>query len=545
MEFKVWDSEQNSPEGNLFTFHLVVHNESTVSVLVISAAGGSAMPFFHTKHDLRPYITTALLIAGMTILIQPFGLAFDLANISLIYLLPVLLNAVVWGLRPAFFAAFLGVLSFDFFFVPPVLSFTVADLRYLISFAVYIAVAVLTASLAARLKQQVLYSKQKEKQTATLYALSKQISSAVDMPSLLDRFSRQLSEILKMDVTIYLAENNNELTLARRSSPFSHHVQEQAELALAKRVYKEGTSLEKRISHTGGLIGHFIPLQIEEQRFGVMVLISKHERSETLPEQALLFEAVGGLAASAVARVKFEEEAKLAHLTAESERLRIAILNSVSHELRTPLAAIIGSATGLIDGEKLFTAEERMELLVTIRDGALRMNRLVLNLLGMARLEGGMLTLRKDECELEEIIGSTFMQLKGYQEHRTIRLALPDEIPIVLGDEALLEQMLINVISNAIKYSPDYSEIILSVKAGSEFVELTVADEGVGLKEDELERIFEKFYRSEQTGHLTGTGLGLAISKGIAELHGGTISAQPNAPKGAIITISLPLVQDN
>jgi two-component system sensor histidine kinase KdpD len=146
---------------------------------------------------------------------------------------------------------------------------------------------------------------------------------------------------------------------------------------------------------------------------------------------------------------------------------------------------------------------------------------------------------------LEEIIGSTFMQLKGYQEHRTIRLALPDEIPIVLGDEALLEQMLINVISNAIKYSPDYSEIILSVKAGSEFVELTVADEGVGLKEDELERIFEKFYRSEQTGHLTGTGLGLAISKGIAELHGGTISAQPNAPKGAIITISLPLVQDN
>lgn len=493
----------------------------------------------------HPYAITVLLIAGMTILLKPFGLAFETANIALIFLLPVLLNAAVWGLWPAFFAAFLGVLSFDFFFIPPVLSFTVADLRYLISFAVYLAVAVLTASLAARLKQQVLYSKQKEKQTATLYALSKQISSAVDMPSLLDRFSRQLSEILKMDVTIYLAENNNELTLAHRSSPFFHHVQEQAELSLAKRAYNQGKSLKKRISHTGGLIGHFIPLQIEEHRFGVMVLISKHERSETLPEQALLFEAVGGLAASAVARVKFEEEAKLAHLTAESERLRIAILNSVSHELRTPLAAIIGSATGLIDGEKLFTSEERMQLLVTIRDGALRMNRLVLNLLGMARLEGGMLTLRKDECELEEIIGSTFMQLKGYQEHRTIRLDLTDEIPIVLGDEALLEQMLINVISNAIKYSPDYSEIILSVKAGSEIIQLSVADEGVGLKEDELERIFEKFYRSEQTGHLTGTGLGLAISKGIAELHGGTISAKPNVPKGAVITISLPFVQDN
>lgn len=498
-----------------------------------------------SKFDWHPYIISVLLIAGMTILLKPFGIAFETTNIALIFLLPVLLNAAVWGLRPAFFAALLGLLSFDFFFVPPVISFTVADLRYLISFAVYLAVAVITASLAARLKQQVLYSKQKEKQTATLYALSKQIGSAVDMPSLLDRFTRQLSETLKMDVTIYLVENNNELTLARRSSPFAHHVQEQAELALAKRVYKQGKPLEKGISHTGGLIGHFIPLQIEEHRFGVMVLISQRERSETLPEQALLFEAVGGLAASAVARVKFEEEAKLAHLTAESERLRIAILNSVSHELRTPLAAIIGSATGLIDGEKLFTAEQRMELLVTIRDGALRMNRLVLNLLGMARLEGGMLTLRKNECEMEEIIGSTLMQLKGYQEHRTIRLDLPDEIPIVLGDEALLEQMLINVLGNAIKYSPDHSEIVLSVKVDSEFAQLSVADQGIGLKEDELERIFEKFYRSEQTGQLTGTGLGLAISKGIAELHGGTISAKPNEPKGAIITISLPLDQDN
>lgn len=503
------------------------------------------MTNYPSYNKWKPYIISLLLIAGMTILLKPFGLAFEPANIALIFLLPVLLNASIWGLRPAFFAALLGVLSFDFFFVPPVLSFTVADLRYLISFSVYLAVAILTASLAARLKQQVLYSKQKEKQTATLYALSKHISSAADMPSLLDRFSRQLLEILKLDVTIYLAENDDALTLAHRSCPFAHHVQEQAELALAKRVHTLGKPLEKRVPHTGGLIGHFVPLQIEEHRLGVMVLFPKHERNETIPEQALLFEALGGLAASAVARVKFEEEAKLAHLTAESERLRIAILNSVSHELRTPLAAIIGSATGLIDGEKLFTAKVRMELLVTIRDGALRMNRLILNLLGMARLEGGMLALRKNECEIDEIIGSTLMQLKGYQECRTIRLDLHDGIPIVLGDEALLEQMLINVVSNAIKYSPDHSEIIISVRVDGESIRISVADEGIGLKEDELERIFEKFYRSEQTGQLTGTGLGLAISKGIAELHGGTISAKSNEPKGATITISLPIDEHN
>jgi len=498
-----------------------------------------------SNNNWRPYVFSMLLITGMTVLLRPFGFAFETANMALIFLLPVLWNAVVWGLRPALFAALLGVLSFDFFFVPPVISFTVADLRYLISFAVYLAVAILTASLAARLKQQVLYSKQKEKQTATLYALSKQISSAVDMSSLLERFSTQLSDMLNMDVTIYLSEEERELRLARRSRPFDHHVQEKAELALAHRVYEQGKPLEKKIPHTGGLIGHFIPLQIEEKCFGVMVLLSQREQNEILPEQALLFEAIGRLAASAVARVMFEEEAKLAHLTAESERLRIAILNSVSHELRTPLAAIIGSATGLIDGDKLFSNDERMDLLVTIRDGAHRMNRLVLNLLGMARLESGMLTLQKGECELEEIIGSVLVQLRDDQEHRHIRLLPAGELPIIIGDEALLEQMLMNVLSNAIKYSPDYSEIVLSFKVDNNCLQLSVADEGIGLKEEELERIFEKFYRSDQTKQHTGTGLGLAISKGIAELHGGTISARPNAPEGAIITISLPLHQIN
>ncbi|MEK3786171.1 sensor histidine kinase [Paenibacillus sp. FSL K6-1230] len=147
-------------------------------------------------------------------------------------------------------------------------------------------------------------------------------------------------------------------------------------------------------------------------------------------------------------------------LTAESERLRTPILNSVSHELRTPLAAIIGSATGLIENERLFSQKDRVELLMTIRDGALRMNRLVLNLLGMARLEGGMLRLRENWCDIEDIIGVTLSQVKDDQEHRELVIKLPEGDPIlVLGDEVLLEQMLVNVISNAIKYSPDYSKL--------------------------------------------------------------------------------------
>ncbi len=161
--------------------------------------------------------------------------------------------------------------------------------------------------------------------------------------------------------------------------------------------------------------------------------------------------------------MKLTEEAKIAHLTAESERLRTALLDSVSHELRTPLATIIGSATGLIEGDVLFSTEDRLDLLTTIRVGALRMNRLVTNLLGIVKLESGMLRLHKDWCDVEDIIGVALSQLKGFQQHRDIRVRLPERVPLILGDEVLLEQVLVNILSNSIKYSPDFARDWVSV----------------------------------------------------------------------------------
>jgi two-component system sensor histidine kinase KdpD len=258
-----------------------------------------------------------------------------------------------------------------------------------------------------------------------------------------------------------------------------------------------------------------------------------------------LLEALCGLAASAIARVKLAEEAKLAHLMAESEKLRTALLDSVSHELRTPLATIIGSVTGLIEGDRLFSPEDRLDLLATIRDGALRMNRLVTNLLGMVKLESGMLRLRKKWCDVEDIIGVVLAQVKDFQQHRNIRVQLPDHIPMILGDEVLLEQVLVNVISNAIKFSPDYSEIDVSVKTEESSVVIAVSDAGIGLTAADRERIFDKFYRAEATRHVPGTGLGLAICKGIVELHGGTIMAEPNVNRGTKVMISLPVNEES
>lgn len=489
---------------------------------------------------LRPYLGTTFGMTMMTVILQQ--LRVDLVSIALLYLLPVLVNAVIWGLYAAIYAACLGVLAFNFFFVPPLASFSVSDAHYLVTFGVYFAVAALTAGLAARLNNQIRISTQKEAHTAALYTLSKQLGTTNDMSSLLTQFAEHVHSSLRIDTSVYLAEPNDALVLVYPFASSGGTESNSTEMSLTNDVYVTGVASAVSSCDSDKSLGYMLPLQTEGRPFGVLALYTTQEAAVgSRDEYFRLFEVLAGLIASAIARIKLAEEARLAHVTAESERLRTAILNSVSHELRTPLAAIIGSATGLIENERLFSPEDRVELLVTIRDGALRMNRLVLNLLGMARLEGGMLRLRENWCDIEDIIGVTLSQVKDDQEHRELVVKLPEGEPIlVLGDELLLEQMLVNVISNAIKYSPDYSKIIVSVRLEAEHIIIMVSDQGIGIQQEEYERIFDKFYRSERAKPITGTGLGLAISKGIAELHEGTIAAGPNAPQGTTITITLP-----
>lgn len=502
------------------------------------------MPKWKRKlNPLKPYLLIILMVTCMTLLMRPFGLAFDAVNIALLYLLPVLLSAVYWGLRPALFAAILGVLVFDFFFVTPVLSFTIADLRYLISFFVFLAVAILTATLAVKLKRQLRYSEQREATTAALFELSRQMSDITDIHALLENVSRQVSHTTGCDIAIYLPDERNSLVLSHSFAAQEDWGLSETEKVTAQLSFDHGEAVGYGTETLRDSQGFYLPLRTEDRVHGVLALHLKERGHLFSAEQQRMLEAIAGLAASAIARVKLEEEAKIAHLTAESERIRTAILDSVSHELRTPLAAIIGSVTGLIEGDKLFSPEDRMELLLTIRSGAHRMNRLVINLLSMVRLESGMLRLKKNWCDIEDLIGVTLAQVKDVQQERKLRVILPKELPMVRGDEVLLEQMLVNVVSNAIKYSPDGSEIVIEAYAEAEdhALTLTVSDQGIGLGSDEYGRIFEKFYRSNVSKQITGTGLGLAICKGIAELHNGTISAKPNTPQGMTVVVTLPV----
>ncbi|QDH21489.1 ATP-binding protein [Saccharibacillus brassicae] len=537
----------------------LVRGSRGIQIRVVPAAGSAERPDPGSRLAKLPpgglpgwasYVLITLLTAAMTAVLLRYAAVLEIVNIALIYLFPVLLFAVYGGLGPSLFAAGASVLALDFFFVAPQLSFTVSDLRYLISFGVYLSVAALTASLAGRLKQQLLHARQREEHTASLYAFSRQIGAVSDVSSLLDGMARQLSQTIGAETSVYLPDEDGRLRRVHASGGFSDHgdggERAREEDVVAGLVFGDGEAAGRGSNTLRELPGRYMPLRTEERTYGVLaVRLPKRgdgSDAELTGEQQRLLEALCDLAAAAIARFKLAEEAKLAHLTAESERLRTAILDSVSHELRTPLATIVGSATGLIDNDDLFSREDRMELLETIRSGAMRMNRLVQNLLGMVRLESGMLTLRREWCDVQDLIGVSLAQIRDIRGSRELSLRVPDDLPMVRGDEVLLEQVLGNVLGNAIKYGPDGSTIGLEARAQGGMLILSVSDEGPGIPEGERQRVFEKFYRSDSTRQVSGTGLGLAICKGIVDLHEGTITAAPRTDgrSGTIVSIRLP-----
>ncbi|PLT45472.1 Osmosensitive K+ channel histidine kinase KdpD [Paenibacillus pasadenensis] len=487
-----------------------------------------------------PYAAVVAGTAALTALMRVPELGMDPVNAALIYLFPILIGAVYGGRGPAVAAAGAGILAFDFFFVPPVLSFTVADLRYLVSFAVYLAVALLTSELAGRLKRQVRQAVTQQRQTAILYDISRSMSDVADVESLVRTFRAGIGSLTGEETVFYLPGKDGRLVRYGADPAAAPDVEEERMRRIVESVARQeaGDAGSIRILDGATLL---LPLTAEEESLGVLLLRGDPQQAGAWPADRTRCEAMAGLAAGALARIRRGEEARLAQVTAESERLRAALLDSVSHELRTPLAEMIGSSSALLESGALFGEEERRELLVSIRGGALRMNRLVANLLGMVRLESGLLRLRRDWVGTDELVGAALRQLKEARGERAVELRLGDPAPLLRGDPVLLEQMLVNLIGNAVKYSPDGSRIVIAAEEREGFVRIAVRDEGIGIPEADRERIFQKFYRSGNAASVTGTGLGLSIAKAVAELHGGSIAAGPgDGGIGAVMTVELP-----
>lgn len=517
-----------------------------------------SVPVIHTNRAPRglqrglPYLAVTVMVALLTVIFWRIGYAFTLVNVALLYLLPVLVSAVRWGLGPSCYSAVISVVAFDFFITPPVHFFTAADIRYVVSFAVYLAVAVFTAGLAAQLRQRAEEAIAREAVTSSLFTLSKQVAAVRDPRGVLGEIVSHAWHTFGLPSAILVAGSGKDLKV-EASAGFStgpapgtsSGTLPDLEPRILQWVYTHGqpagygTTAHRDSAHL------YVPLRTEARVHGVMCFGPQSvSRASDRSTRLRVAQALAGLASISIAKAHFEEEAKIAHLTAESERLRTALLDSISHELRTPLATIIGAVTALEEGEQLLSAEDRHELLQTVHEGSMRMNRLVTNLLGMVRLESGMLRLNRKWCDLSDIIGVALAQVRDTLQNRRVEVNLQPGLPPVAVDEVLLGQALVNLLSNAIKYSPDGTTITVDAMEYDGLLTLHVRDEGIGIVAGDEEKVFEKFYRSHTARTYSGSGLGLAICKGVIEAHGGEVFARRADERGTIVTLRLPVGGD-
>jgi two-component system sensor histidine kinase KdpD len=492
------------------------------------------------------YFWSAATVAGAALASAYLRLHLSLPNLSLVFLLAVLTSAVVWGLRASIFAAILSVLVYDFFLVPPYHTFTISSPQDVLSLIVFLVVAIITSNLTGNIRDQAHAAQQREARTIALYDLSREIAGASGLHDVLEAVVHRVGHIMGARVVVLLPESDSLMVQASYppNTPFTE--QERASATWAWQHNKEAGRGTEALA---GDRWFYLPLRRPESPLGVMALYIESPESTLAPDQRRLLEALADQAAVAIERARFAGDIEQARLLSERERLQAILLSSISHDLRTPLASILGSATSLLENEAAFDMATRADLLTTIREEAERLNRFVGNLLDTTRLESGALKLNRDWVALDDVIGSALQRLKATLGGRHINLDIEAGLPLLHIDFVLIEQVLINLLDNAAKYSPSDTPIRIGAhrttdNRAKDVVELTVEDRGSGLPVEDLDRVFDKFYRVIHGDRQpAGTGLGLSICRGIVEEHNGTIYAQSPGSSGTGTTfiVHLPI----
>lgn len=497
------------------------------------------------KANAGGYAGSFLLVAAALAIGLGLRQFMVVSNISLAFLTSVLASAVLYGRGPALFACLLSVLAYNFFFLPPLYTFTIADPENVVALFFFLIVAVIASNLAVRVRSEAVSARRRAKVTEDLYLFSRKLAVAVSLDDLLWATSYQIASMLKVRVVLMLPAGED---IDVRAGYPPEDFLDEADIAAAKWCWQNNRPAGRGADTLPGAKRLFLPMRTGRGAIGVIGLDSDHDdgdRSKPIltPEQHRLLDALADQAALAIERINLAEDVERAKLVAETERLRSALLTSISHDLRTPLASILGSASSLKTLRDSLDAAAQGELVGTIMDEAERLNRFIGNLLDMTRLEAGAFVPSNDLVDLSDVIGSTLARAGKILARHEVRLDLVPDLPLLRFDPVLFEQILFNLFDNAAKYTPAGSVIQLRARRNGGVVRLDVMDEGPGIPLGDLERIFDKFHRVHAVDRRRpGTGLGLAICRGFIEALGGTITAANRADRsGAVFTLTLPI----
>jgi two-component system sensor histidine kinase KdpD len=484
----------------------------------------------------QPIVGTLCIAFGALAVAFPINLLLDQSSISRVFLVAVLITAISYGLWPSLFASLISALIYDFFFIPPFYSLSVSSTDDLINLALFVVTAVIVSSLAARVRRYAVAADQRALTAEKLAKFNRRVSEGVTLQKVLDSAAAEMSALLRRPVALLFPEGGEVTVKARypaHAVPDADCLQAVAALWASP---ARGTGRDQFVVGTW----QFHPLQTSDEPRSV-VGIQTLGGDADLDHDPLLG-ALTEQMALAIERLVLRERLENARLHAETERLRTSLLASISHDLRNPLASIVGSASGLQRHWDKLPDDAKLASIRTIRSEAERLDGFIANLLDITRLEAGVVRPRRDPVFLSDVLGAAVAQATRMLADHRLATDMPEDLPLVEADAALLQQVLHNVIENAAKYSPPGSLISVIACAQGQAVQVRVLDEGPGIPEEEQELVFEKFYRAKNVVQQNGTGLGLAICRGFVEAMRGTIAvANRDDGHGMTVAFTLPI----
>ena len=514
-------------------------------VLVVSRQGdeptGRAKPHLELSREVHwsRYGWAAAVTAACTGVAFVMDPTFSETNVAMIYVLGATIAGLRLGRGPGTLTAVASVAAFDFFFVPPRMTFQVSDAQYLITFLVMLAVTLTIGNLMANVRQQNRVAGARERRTALLYAMSRELAGTRGSDSMARVAVRHVAEVFDASAVVLTPDPSGRLRYPTGSAEEGSF--RGADLSVAQWVFDHGQRAGLGTDTLPAAPAVYLPLRGARGALGVLGVLPANRRRVLLPEQRHLLETFAGQIALAWERVALGEEAAKSRIAAESESLRNTLLASISHDLRTPLAVIAGAASTLARHGATLEPAARKSLASSIEEQAHEMSNLISNVLDLMRLESGRVELRRDTHAVEDLVGAALHRLEPRLQHHPVSIDLPDDLPGVSVDPVLVSQVLANLLENAAKYTPAGTRIRISAVAEAPMVRVMVEDEGPGLPPGDPRLLFEKFQRGSEESPVVGAGLGLAICSAIVAAHGGEIKAGQGAQRGARFEFTLPV----
>jgi two-component system, OmpR family, sensor histidine kinase KdpD len=490
--------------------------------------------------DPWPYLIALATVAvalGVSALIEPW---LGIENVDLVFLTAVVGVAVRYGLLPSLLATVASSLCYNFFFLPPIYTFTITDPNNVLAFVFFTIVAVVVSHFASRGRTRTVAAHERVRSVELLYAFSRKLAGVGTLDDVLWATAYQTALMLKVRVVLLLPEGGS---IAVKAGYPPEDILDDADVAAANWAWQNNRSAGRGSDTLPGAKRLFLPMRTGRGAIGIIGIDSDKPGPLLTPDQRRLLDALIDQAALAIERVYLVEDVDRAKRTIETDRLRSALLTSISHDLKTPLAAVLAAAGTLRDLSSALSEAQKADLLATIIDESERLNRFIANLLDMTKLESGAIVPNTAPHDLDEIVGSALRRAGRILARHRVELELASELPMLDVDAVLFEQVLFNLLDNAAKYSPEGTTIRVRSWRDGDAVCLQILDEGEGIPPTDLEHIFDKFYRAEKGDQVrAGTGLGLAISRGFIEaMHGTIMAANRSDRSGAVFAIRLPI----